>query len=441
MANNDILFNAIIAGATGGVQMRWIIQEQSDDYNNIRNAVLTFATEVDLTIPADPTTSVSDAQLLQSICAGVLAGRFIYSLTSSEYSSISRAIAALYLKLREIVIPQPTGIIIVQTQDFIVPGAAVWTKPDLRFHLAIIRTWGGGGGGSGCRARSGIGGACAGGGGGGGGAFDEIFLFNDQLSATENLFVGSGGAGSVGTTGADPLVSGRGTESWFGTIIKSLAFGGGGSLQGAGGLGSGGGGGGGQVGRGFDANPAGNTGGGLPVSGTSPGTGATGQNNSGFGGAGNINQGTGALSKFGGGSGGGTNTGNGGSRAAGKSVYGGGGGAGGNGVTNTGVTGAGSIGGGTGKDLTELATSGGGTAGANGGGAGGNGADGDPVEPKGGAGGGSGGSAGAAVGGRGGNGGLPGGGGGGGGCSNSVLGGDGGTGAGGRVWVRLIKFQ
>ncbi len=96
MSNNPKLYDAAIAGATGGIHERWIVDQDPNSYLTIRNAIVIFATEVDGAIPASASTSAASAALLQSICAGILAGRYLPSISANEVSALALAISALY---------------------------------------------------------------------------------------------------------------------------------------------------------------------------------------------------------------------------------------------------------------------------------------------------------------------------------------------------------
>ena len=95
--NNPALYNAVIAGATGGAQDRWITQNLATDYLTFRTAVLAVATSVDgaIATSVDPITS-SQVNLMQSITQGIFASRFLQSTVSGDYDSIADAIAALF---------------------------------------------------------------------------------------------------------------------------------------------------------------------------------------------------------------------------------------------------------------------------------------------------------------------------------------------------------
>lgn len=95
MANNNPIFNAVIAGAGGANQERWIQSGDSSSYAAYRTAVEAVATAVDAEIPAG-NIGASQQALMQSICQGVFAGRYPQA---ESYSAIALSIVALYTQL------------------------------------------------------------------------------------------------------------------------------------------------------------------------------------------------------------------------------------------------------------------------------------------------------------------------------------------------------
>lgn len=97
MVNNPALFNGALVGGSGGAQERWLIDQSAAHYAAFANAANTLATMVDSRIAALPGGgSIGQAQLMQSICQGVLANRYLSSLVPADYADISLAIAALF---------------------------------------------------------------------------------------------------------------------------------------------------------------------------------------------------------------------------------------------------------------------------------------------------------------------------------------------------------
>jgi len=104
MANNNALFNAAIAGIGGAIEQRWITGSSPINYVRYQAALDAFATAVDAAIPAG-SPSTSDAELLQSICMGILANRDIVSVLTTDYNTIAVSIAALYTELQSLLLP------------------------------------------------------------------------------------------------------------------------------------------------------------------------------------------------------------------------------------------------------------------------------------------------------------------------------------------------
>lgn len=105
--NNDQLFNAAIAAFLGGAQNSSITDPVQADYAPVVNAAVAFATQVDAGIPTDGTivtpvtaATLKKVNLLQSICQGVMAGRYptnnTTSTTAATYATQAAAIAACY---------------------------------------------------------------------------------------------------------------------------------------------------------------------------------------------------------------------------------------------------------------------------------------------------------------------------------------------------------
>ncbi len=110
MANNEALFDAVMAGATGGNQERWLTNQSSASYEEITDAVEAFATSVDAAIPVvgGGGPSISMVNVLQSITQAVLAGRHILSIQSSEYANLAESIAALFEQVIPRLFNEPT---------------------------------------------------------------------------------------------------------------------------------------------------------------------------------------------------------------------------------------------------------------------------------------------------------------------------------------------
>jgi len=108
MANNNSLFNAAIAGIGGAVDQRWITGQVSSDYARYQLSIIAFATAVDAAIPPG-SPSTSDAELLQSICVGILGNRDLVSVIVADYNAIAASIAALYSELQPSLLPVGGG--------------------------------------------------------------------------------------------------------------------------------------------------------------------------------------------------------------------------------------------------------------------------------------------------------------------------------------------
>ena len=110
MANNPNLYNAVIAGATGANQQRWITDPVSANYSAFQAAVTALATVVDDAIaPIPGDASVAASALMQSIVQGVFADRFVQSDQQAAYDSIVGPIVALWTELSAALEPGTGG--------------------------------------------------------------------------------------------------------------------------------------------------------------------------------------------------------------------------------------------------------------------------------------------------------------------------------------------
>ncbi len=97
MVNNPALFNGALVGGCGGAQERWITNPNAASYSTFADANAALATMVDSQIAAVPGgATVAQSQLMQSICQGVMAQRYLSGLAPADYAAISQAIAGLY---------------------------------------------------------------------------------------------------------------------------------------------------------------------------------------------------------------------------------------------------------------------------------------------------------------------------------------------------------
>lgn len=105
MANNPTLYNAVICGATGGIQARWLSNADEASYDVFRIQVVNIAEQVD-TLIATTDIGGSASQLMQSIAQGVFADRFP---TISDFTEIAATIVALYTNLIDNAALDPIG--------------------------------------------------------------------------------------------------------------------------------------------------------------------------------------------------------------------------------------------------------------------------------------------------------------------------------------------
>lgn len=100
MANNDLIFNAAIQGATGGAAQRWLTKQAEADYDDLSAQIVVFATAVDAEIAADPTITQGDADLMALICNGVMAERWPAAFTSLNLVNVALAVKAMWGRLK-----------------------------------------------------------------------------------------------------------------------------------------------------------------------------------------------------------------------------------------------------------------------------------------------------------------------------------------------------
>lgn len=97
MANNPALYNAVIAGATGATQERWLTNNNSVAYDAFRTQILLIADAVDglvATISGGP--SIGTINLMQSVTYGIFSTRFP---SVSNFTQIAGVIVALWQNL------------------------------------------------------------------------------------------------------------------------------------------------------------------------------------------------------------------------------------------------------------------------------------------------------------------------------------------------------
>lgn len=109
MANNPIIYDAVIAGTTGGVNQRWLSNPNPAAYISIRDKILVVATTIDALYAADPTLTIQDGALMQSICQQVFASRWPQVVTPGRIQTLVLAIKAQFDTLRAVLEPVPGG--------------------------------------------------------------------------------------------------------------------------------------------------------------------------------------------------------------------------------------------------------------------------------------------------------------------------------------------
>lgn len=124
MANNNAIYNAVVAGAGGAFQERWIQNTDSDSYASYQQMIEEIATAVDADIPTG-SISASQQALMQSICQGVFAGRYPQS---ESYTAIAAAIVALYTSLATLLQADSAG-------------ATTSIRADYGFHIGFLTTF------------------------------------------------------------------------------------------------------------------------------------------------------------------------------------------------------------------------------------------------------------------------------------------------------------
>ena len=95
MANNNAIYNAVLSGAGGATQERWIFSTNSNSYDSFSALVTAVAVAVDSKI-APTTIDTGQRNLMQAIVQGIFSGRYPQS---SSYENIANAIVALYTSL------------------------------------------------------------------------------------------------------------------------------------------------------------------------------------------------------------------------------------------------------------------------------------------------------------------------------------------------------
>lgn len=105
--NNNGIFNAALQGASGGTQQsRWLSNSDPTSYSALRDQCVIFATAVDAAIAPDATLTQPAFDLMQAICAAVVANKFLTGQTSGNLSLAAAAIAAYWTELKGQLAPQ-----------------------------------------------------------------------------------------------------------------------------------------------------------------------------------------------------------------------------------------------------------------------------------------------------------------------------------------------
>lgn len=105
MANNPILYNAALSGASGALSNeRWITSTNSSEYEPLEESAEAFADAIDVLIAPGGYTD-QDANLLQAICENVLSGRGSWGVTVTN----SEAIVTCFNRIRTALDPAGGG--------------------------------------------------------------------------------------------------------------------------------------------------------------------------------------------------------------------------------------------------------------------------------------------------------------------------------------------
>lgn len=95
--NNQALFDAAVAGCSGGDFERWLTATASNDYVSAFDAIVAFSTAVDAAIPTlVDEISESEINLLQSIVQGVVSTRYLRNASADAFADIAESIAAAF---------------------------------------------------------------------------------------------------------------------------------------------------------------------------------------------------------------------------------------------------------------------------------------------------------------------------------------------------------
>src|SRR5882672_11201565 len=109
MANNQKLWNAVVAGYMGGSGERAYESQNEDAYSVPRDAAQALADAVDVLISHDATVGPSKQNLMQSIVQGYFAGRYTEFNQASQFQEAAGAIATAYASVAPVLYPDAGG--------------------------------------------------------------------------------------------------------------------------------------------------------------------------------------------------------------------------------------------------------------------------------------------------------------------------------------------
>ncbi len=107
MANNNGIFNSALQGGTSVIASRWQYRTTSAAYAIQAARVVAFATQVDADIPADPTLSQADFDLMEAICSSWWDNRSSKVAVAGNYEPMASAIVAIWTQMRGNMLPPP----------------------------------------------------------------------------------------------------------------------------------------------------------------------------------------------------------------------------------------------------------------------------------------------------------------------------------------------
>lgn len=126
MANNPNLYNAILAGAAGGNQQRWLTDNNASDYSGFEDAIGALATAIDDAIdPIEGDANVAQCALMQSIVQGVFSDRYVQSTAQAFYQSIVGPIVAIWSQVNSALQPGGSGSAGMSTLVYVDPASTV----------------------------------------------------------------------------------------------------------------------------------------------------------------------------------------------------------------------------------------------------------------------------------------------------------------------------